>query len=359
MPSKKEIVYEYLKKAIAFNEYPDGRIPNERDLAVQLEVSQGTLRQALDRLEKEGLIERIRSQGTFVKGITENGGKRTFLCIMYSMQEVENPFVYVRTGMELEAKQHGYDIVTLDFGQVADMKPAKFNQLFQAKDFAGILLCIDSCLIHPDSPWSESPLPVVVAYSHSNQVLPDKLGVISINGKEAWRMAVQHLLDRGHRRIGCLTRTTLRGMSFAEYARMLKVNGADPSPELIVYANYDKLEITRAVDKLLDLREPPTALICFSDFFAIYASDAVKRRHRDIPGDLAIIGNCGYPGAEFFEVPLSTVSYNYNECGVNAVRLLLEANKWFGKAQPAPRISVPSVLLERASTALQLAELKR
>lgn len=361
MPSKKQIVYEHLKKAIASDQYPARRIPNERDLAVELKVSQGTLRQALNRLESEGLIERIRSRGTFVRETPPGGGKRSFLCIMYNKQEVENPFVYVRPGMEIEARENGYGIVPLDYEQIAGMKPADFNRIFTAKDFSGILLCVDQGKITPDSPWRESPLPTVVAYSHGDYVFPDNLGVVKVNPREAWRMAAVHLLERGHRRIGCLSSVnvkTLRGMSFAEYARLLAVNGADPSPDLIVRSNYNKMEIIHAVNKLLDMPRPPTALLCFSDFFAIYAYEAIKRRGWSIPADLAVIGNCGYPGAEFFEVPLSTVSYNYNECGVNAVRLLLRADEWFGRGGAAPHILIPSTLIKRSSTALQRAELQ-
>lgn len=357
MPSKKQIVYEHLKNAIIQDQYPDRRIPPERELAVELNVSQGTLRHALDRLESEGLIERIRSRGTFVRETAETtGGGRNFLCIMHSMREIENPFVYVQSAIEAEAKQNGYGIVPLDYDQVADMKPADFNRIFTGKDFSGILLCVDQSKITPEASWSESPLPTVSAYSHGNYVFPDNLGVIRVNSREAWRMAVAHLLERGHRRIGCLTSIkvdTLRGMSFAEYARLLAVNGADPSPDLICSTRYDKMEITRAVNRLLDMPRPPTALLCFSDFFAIYACDAVRRRGWNIPGDLAVIGNCGYPGAEFFEVPLTTVSYNYSECGVNAVRLLLRADEWHGRGGTAPRVSIPSTLIERASTALQ------
>ena len=139
MPSKKQIVYEHLKNAIIQDQYPDRRIPPERELAVELNVSQGTLRHALDRLESEGLIERIRSRGTFVRETAETtGGGRNFLCIMHSMREIENPFVYVQSAIEAEAKQNGYGIVPLDYDQVADMKPADFNRIFTGKDFSGI-----------------------------------------------------------------------------------------------------------------------------------------------------------------------------------------------------------------------------
>jgi len=44
-----------------------GRIPNVADLAVDFEVARGTIREALGVLEDEGLIERFRAKGSFVR----------------------------------------------------------------------------------------------------------------------------------------------------------------------------------------------------------------------------------------------------------------------------------------------------
>jgi GntR family transcriptional regulator len=56
-----------IRRAIEHGEFPDGRLPPEGDLATRYQVSRMTLRAALGRLEEDGLIERHRARGTFVR----------------------------------------------------------------------------------------------------------------------------------------------------------------------------------------------------------------------------------------------------------------------------------------------------
>ena len=56
----------HLKQRIIDDEFEDGRIPSETDLAQELGVSRTTIRDALARLELEGVIYRKQGSGTFV-----------------------------------------------------------------------------------------------------------------------------------------------------------------------------------------------------------------------------------------------------------------------------------------------------
>ena len=58
---------EYIRARVLSGEYPLGsQIPTENELCALLGVSRPTLRQALDRLTREGLLLRIKGKGTFV-----------------------------------------------------------------------------------------------------------------------------------------------------------------------------------------------------------------------------------------------------------------------------------------------------
>jgi GntR family transcriptional regulator len=65
-PSLTDQVKAHIKQRIADEEFEDGRIPPEVELAADLGVSRTTVRDALTRLENEGVIYRRQGAGTFV-----------------------------------------------------------------------------------------------------------------------------------------------------------------------------------------------------------------------------------------------------------------------------------------------------
>jgi len=65
-PSLTEQVMLHLKDRIVRGEFGDGRIPAETELAGELGVSRTTVRDALSRLEHEGVVVRKQGAGTFV-----------------------------------------------------------------------------------------------------------------------------------------------------------------------------------------------------------------------------------------------------------------------------------------------------
>lgn len=56
----------HIKQLILDNAFMDGKIPSETELATELGVSRTTIRDALSRLENEGVVYRKQGAGTFV-----------------------------------------------------------------------------------------------------------------------------------------------------------------------------------------------------------------------------------------------------------------------------------------------------
>lgn len=65
-----EIVFEGIRKAIITGRIPVGQRINEKECAERINISRTPIREALNRLEKEGLVEYIPKFGTVVKKVT-------------------------------------------------------------------------------------------------------------------------------------------------------------------------------------------------------------------------------------------------------------------------------------------------
>src|SRR6185369_2339126 len=58
---------------------PGSRLPSETELQYQLKISRSTIRQALNNVEAEGLIERVAGRGTFVAALPTNNNSSYFI----------------------------------------------------------------------------------------------------------------------------------------------------------------------------------------------------------------------------------------------------------------------------------------
>ncbi|MDX1416913.1 MAG: GntR family transcriptional regulator [Candidatus Promineifilaceae bacterium] len=65
-PSLTDQAKAHIKEQILNHEFADGRIPSESELANELGVSRTTIRDAMSRLENEGVVFRRQGSGTYV-----------------------------------------------------------------------------------------------------------------------------------------------------------------------------------------------------------------------------------------------------------------------------------------------------
>ncbi len=78
-------VVQQLLQRIRAGELPVGtRLPNEEELAAQMGVSRGILREALTTLQAQGYISRAPREGTIVQSLSGNESNNSFLALMRS-----------------------------------------------------------------------------------------------------------------------------------------------------------------------------------------------------------------------------------------------------------------------------------
>ncbi len=135
---------------------------------------------------------------------------------------------------------------------------------------------------------------------------------VRVDDHEVARLAVQHLLDLGHRRIAVIRTSDTDGTRWsADVERVrgfrdtLEVAGCPQPEEYVVTRPFGVHAGAEAIDVLLDLPEPPTAVFTYSDELALAALHRLRERGLSAPRDVSVVGVDGHPLAAL--VGLTTV----------------------------------------------------
>jgi LacI family transcriptional regulator len=177
-----------------------------------------------------------------------------------------------------------------------------------------------------------------------------KLNCVEIDDVEGGRMAVSHLLKKGHRRIAFLGDTDLP--EYAIHPVLLRLHGFREAlrkariklPETFVRLSpYSQEQTRHAARELLNLPEPPTAIFAATDFQALGVLKAARQLDIKVPEQLAIIGFDDLDMAEYAD--LTTICQHLDESGRLAVEILLAE---IGSPSRPPRhVKIPLTLIER------------
>jgi LacI family kdg operon repressor len=165
-------------------------------------------------------------------------------------------------------------------------------------------------------------------------------------------LAVSHLIERGHTRIGMLnlpnSLTPGHGRQRG-YELAMREHGLPIHPDLVRQGSFKAQEGTRLVCELLDQALAPTALFVSSNRLAQSVLEEVKRRRLHIPDDLALCVFDDVPYFSFITPSITAVSIDMNDFGQKTVQFLLE--RIDGDYCGEPRVAkIPCTLNVREST---------
>jgi LacI family transcriptional regulator len=182
----------------------------------------------------------------------------------------------------------------------------------------------------------------------------DRYGVPSVDVDNAAgaRIATEHLLQLGHRRIA-----HLKGDDALESANhrhdafcgTLATVGLIEDEAYALHGSFEAESGFSRTIELLALPYPPTAIFAANDTLAQAAIDAARQRGISVPNQLSIVGFDDIPLASHLTPPLTTVRQPLLEIGAEASRLLI--NLLQGKDVPAQTCLFQPELVVRGSTA--------
>ena len=167
------------------------------------------------------------------------------------------------------------------------------------------------------------------------------------------RAGVEHLISRGHRRIGMVNgpewMDAFRDRA-AGYRRALKAAGLAFDPTLLLSGEASLVWGRRGAAGLLAADDPPTALFCASDQLALGAYEEIRARGLAVGRDVAVLGFDDDPSARAVDPALTTVRVPHEEMGRRAVRHLLALRDGLDKGVLRGHVRLKAPLVVRNST---------
>lgn len=193
----------------------------------------------------------------------------------------------------------------------------------------------------------QNDIPIVVLNREVNE--SSVINILS-NDREGSYQAVKHLISNGHKDIAIIEGIKGFKSTIERREGYLKAVIDYQIPiqnQYIVEGNYDMQSGHRAMEKLLSLKNPPTAVFCSNDDMAIGALNTAFAKGLKVPGDISVIGFDDISSAKYTNPSLTTVKRPIEKISKLGAEMLLEVLE--SKETLGPRIFVETELIIRNS----------
>ena len=252
----------------------------------------------------------------------------------------------IMDAVEKECRKHNYNLLITAFD---DFRSINLEELLGNPATKGVILLGTEIANEDMAVFSKIGKPMVVVDNGLPQ-LP--FSTVTMNNKDAIFIAIQHLLELGHRHIGFLYNSLPSNNDLERrqaFEDALRFYGHPFEPEL-VFSIFPTMDGARqSVAELLQKNMRfPTALVANNDSIAIGAIRALQDGGLNIPRDISVTGFDGLPFSTMAEPPLTTVNVPCSDIGYWAVRILHERIK--GRSTSHCKMLVGTSFAVRGST---------
>jgi len=140
--------------------------------------------------------------------------------------------------------------------------------------------------------------------------------------------AVELLFRKGHKRVAYMQgplSLNIKNERLEGYYEAHKRNKAPVNESLIVTTDLSKEDTERAFEKLLSLKEKPTAILAFNDTVALDTIQYAKKKKLKIDKDISVVSYANWPITSYLDFPpIASVEQFPYEQGVRATELLFK-----------------------------------
>ena len=325
------------------------------DIAKEAGVSASTVSRVLTgnaavRQDKKERIQSIIQKYNFrpnalAKGLSDTSTKT----IGIIAADVRNPYYSALfVACEVAAEEAGYNVSLANSLGEKEREQAQLDLLLQQRVDAIIQMGgrVDDLIT--DDTYAEKvrsvcrTTPVVVTGKL------DKAPVHSVVIDEAkgMNLVMEHLIGLGHKKIALVggeMRVNSTFLKYQKYREILDKYGIQENGEYVVNGTYDPETGYEATNKILELKDRPTAIIAINDFAASGALRSIREHRLHVPEDISVISFDNTYIADLVMPKLTSVDYNYEDYGKQLIEIATGAAE--GKDTDNIRMVEPQIVI--------------
>ncbi|OGC18619.1 hypothetical protein A2310_03530 [candidate division WOR-1 bacterium RIFOXYB2_FULL_37_13] len=325
-----------------------------KEIAKKLGLSPATVSQAFNNpkiinRETRGKILRLCEELGYIRKKHKKGRNNNIGVLGESFYITLGGFYnFVTTGLLKHAKKLGVDTLISSFEEEEETLPTMIT-----KDIVDGVIIIGRFSRDHILQIKQENIPLVLC---GNPIPGLELHTVIPDGRSGVYEATKHLIDLSHKKIATITggqlfdpitSDRLDGYRFALSEAKIRI-----SDNYIATADFYNLQsVEPALEKLLGLDKPPTAIVCACDAIAYTVIELLKGKNLKVPKDISITGFDDISFPKFIETTkpqLTTAHINLEQLGEVAVDILLEIIE--NPAKAAYRHTMPTQLIVRKTT---------
>lgn len=299
--------------------------------------------------DKRKAVERAIAKLGFAPNPVARGlaGGRT-LSIGVVTQAIDSPFYgSALRGIEEALGDAGYSPLFMSGHWRAD-EEARCIDVLRMRRVDGLIV-LTGRLSNTALRTAARSLPVVVT---GRSLKAQNLVSLDFDNREGARLATEHLIGLGHRRIAFIAGDPQHPDAVERhmgYELALKAAGLRLDPKLVLPGDFNEQSGLQAIDKLLARRARFSAIFAANDQMAFGAMLGLYRRAQRVPDDVSLVGFDDVAGASYMVPGLTTVHNPIHEIGQLAARSVLSL---LAGERPALEVPAPRLVVRESTRAL-------
>lgn len=310
------------------------KLPSENMLCMKFNISRQTVRNALDELDTDGYIERIKGKGSFVKIDYTASHPSHKKIIGVSLSFLDNYiFPSVLIGIEETLQKAGYGIF-LGLGHNRAQNEADFLKKALAENVSGVIIeGVKSTFPNPNDIYYQElkrqNIPVIFVNNYYSNV---QSPAIILDDAALTEQITQMMIDHGHKKIaGIFKFDDIQGpWRYCGYAKALLNNDLDLCEDYIGW--YDTTSSESSNKKLNEFLDHYarmvcgwcTAIVCYNDLIAGKLVKRLRALGKRVPEDISIAGFDNSNIMHSYDIELTSIHHPKEKLGVMAAETLLK-----------------------------------